>query len=78
MAETKRNGMTVIAPVPKYELVTSHTGRRSFATNLYRRGIPSSQLMFLTGHKTEAAFMKYIKVSKVDNAKDVQKKLKVL
>lgn len=78
MAETKRNGMTVIAPVPKYELVTSHTGRRSFATNLYRRGIPSSQLMFLTGHKTEAAFMKYIKVSKVDNARDVQKKLKVL
>ncbi len=78
MAETKVNGMNVIKQVPKYELVTSHTARRSFATNLYRRGIPSTQLMFLTGHKTEAAFMKYIKVSKVDNARDVQKKLKVL
>lgn len=76
MAETKRNGMTVVAPVPKYELVTSHTARRSFATNLYRRGIPSTQLMFLTGHRTEDAFLKYIKVSKEDNAKDVAKKLK--
>ncbi len=76
MAETKRNGMTVVAQVPKYELITSHTARRSFATNLYRRGIATSQLMFLTGHKTEDAFMRYIKVSKEDNAKDVAKKLK--
>ncbi len=77
MAETKRNGMTVIAPVPKYELVTSHTGRRSFATNLYRRGIPSTQLMLLTGHKSESSFLRYIKVSKTDNARDVAEKLKI-
>lgn len=76
MAEVKRGTLTVIAPAPKYELITSHTARRSFATNLYRRGIPSTQLMFLTGHKTEDAFLKYIKVSKEDNARDVAKKLK--
>lgn len=77
MAEVKHNGMTVTKPVPKYELITAHTARRSFATNLYRRGIPSTQLMFLTGHKSEAAFMRYIKVTREDNAKDVAKRLKV-
>jgi integrase len=77
MAEVKTNGMTVIRQVPKYELVTSHTARRSFATNLYRRGIPSTQLMLLTGHKTEGAFLRYIKVSREDNARDVAKKLKI-
>lgn len=76
MAEVKTGDLTVTAPLPKYELITSHTARRSFATNLYRRGIPSTQLMFLTGHKTEDAFLKYIKVSKEDNARDVAKKLK--
>lgn len=76
MAEVKNGKLTVIAPVPKWQLITSHTARRSFATNLYRRGIPSTQLMFLTGHRTEDAFLKYIKVSKEDNAKDVAKKLK--
>lgn len=73
MAETKKENLTVTAPVEKHELITSHTARRSFATNLYRRGIPSTQLMFLTGHKTEDAFMRYIKVGKEDNAKDVAK-----
>lgn len=77
MAETKVNGMTVIKQVPKYELVTSHTARRSFATNLYRRGLSASQIMFLTGHRTEDAFLRYIRVSKIDNARDVAKKLKI-
>lgn len=76
VSEVKKGNLTVTAPVPKYTLITSHTARRSFATNLYRRGIPSTQLMFLTGHKTENSFLKYIKVSKEDNAKDVAKKLK--
>lgn len=76
MSEVKKGSLTVTAPLPKYKLITSHTARRSFATNLYRRGIPSTQLMLLTGHKTENSFLKYIKVSKEDNAKDVAKKLK--
>lgn len=75
-AEVKKGSLKASAPVPKYKLVTSHTARRSFATNLYRRGIPSTQLMFLTGHSTEDAFLRYIKVGKEDNAKDVAKKLK--
>jgi len=76
MAEIKKGKMRVTTKIPKHDLITSHTARRSFATNLYRRGIPSTQLMMLTGHKSETAFMKYIKVSGEDNAKDVAKKLK--
>ncbi|MBK8564926.1 MAG: site-specific integrase [Saprospiraceae bacterium] len=52
----------------KWELVTTHTARRSFATNAFKAGIPSISIMKITGHRTEAAFMKYIKISKEENA----------
>lgn len=35
---------------PFYDCVTSHTGRRSFATNGYRRDVPLPLLMSVTGH----------------------------
>lgn len=44
---------------PKYELVTSHIGRRSFANNNYGR-IPTSLLINVTGHSTETMFLEYI------------------
>lgn len=44
-----------------WECVTSHTGRRSFATNGYRRDMPLPLLMSVTGHTSEAMFFKYIK-----------------
>jgi site-specific recombinase XerD len=44
---------------PKWELVTSHIGRRSYATNFYGT-IPTSLLMYVTGHATEAMFREYI------------------
>lgn len=46
---------------PFYECVTSHTGRRSFATNGFRRDVPLPLLMAITGHTSEAMFFKYIK-----------------
>lgn len=52
----------------KWQLVTSHTGRRSFATNMYKRGLPSIMIMSITGHKTESAFLKYIKVRQDEHA----------
>lgn len=53
----------------KYELVSSHTARRSFATNAYLAGVPSLAIMSITGHKTEGSFLKYIKVTKEEQAK---------
>jgi len=31
-------------------------------------GIPSISIMKITGHKTEAAFLRYIRISQEDNA----------
>jgi integrase len=56
----------------KYELLCSHTARRSFATNLYLSGFPSISIMKITGHTTEKSFMKYIKVTPKENAKLLQ------
>jgi integrase len=52
----------------KYELVSSHTARRSFATNAYKAGIPILAIMAITGHSTEKVFMKYVRVSKGEQA----------
>jgi integrase len=52
----------------KFELITVHTARRSFATNAYLMDIPSISIMKITGHRTEKAFLKYIKISQEDNA----------
>ena len=52
---------------PKHELVTSHIGRRSFATNNYGR-IPTPLLMNITGHSTESMFLEYIGKTNTDLA----------
>jgi len=54
---------------PKYEFIVTHTARRSFATNAFLAEIPSISIMKITGHKTERAFMSYIKISQEDNAR---------
>lgn len=55
--------------VKRYTLVGSHTARRSFATNLYLSGVSAARIMLLTGHKTEEAFFRYIRINKEENAK---------
>src|SRR5690554_4067187 len=55
---------------PKWELVTSHIGRRSFATNFYGK-IPTTYLIYITGHSTEQMFLAYIGKSNKDLAKEV-------
>ena len=52
----------------KYELISSHTGRRSFCTNMYKRGLPTLMIMSISGHKTEKSFLKYIKVKQEEHA----------
>lgn len=61
-------GKQVQLSSPKYELITSHTARRSFATNAYKAGIPTIAIMKITGHRKESTFLKYIKISEEENA----------
>jgi integrase len=63
-----KGGKRVDVKHEKWELVTTHTARRSFATNAFKRGIPSISIMRITGHSTEKAFMKYIKIDNEENA----------
>lgn len=51
----------------KWELVSSHICRRSFATNHYGK-LPTPVLMAITGHTTEKMFLKYIGKTAMDNA----------
>ena len=55
-------------PYEKWELVSSHTARRTACTNMFLRGIPTIAIMKISGHKKESTFMKYIKVSAEENA----------
>jgi integrase len=48
-----------IVDAPKYEFVTSHIMRRSFASNYYGK-IETPLLMNITGHSKENTFLTYI------------------
>lgn len=53
---------------PKYELISTHSGRRSFCTNMYKCGLPTLMIMSISGHKTEKSFLKYIKIKQDEHA----------
>lgn len=55
---------------PKYKLVTSHIGRRSFATNYYGQ-YPTALLISVTNHATEQQFLEYIGKTETDRAKQL-------
>ncbi len=56
---------------PKYQQVSSHTCRRSFATNFYRMGYRLAQIMLMTGHVTEAHLREYIGIDSEQNAEEI-------
>ena len=66
--QEKRGNLQFTTTVKKYELITTHTARRSGATNMFKSGIPTINIMKITGHKTEKAFMQYIRISQEENA----------
>lgn len=71
-----RGGKVVTYHYHKYELIGMHTARRSFATNMYLKGMPTIAIMQLTGHTTESNFLKYIKVTQEQNAMMIAKMMK--
>jgi len=67
-----RGGKVVTETFEKWQLITTHTMRRSGATNMLKMGIPKEQIMKVGGWKTERSFDKYNKVSKEENARLLQ------
>jgi len=66
--ESKVKGINM--ETDKYNKITTHTARRSFATNMYnRRVIRIETIMAITGHKTQSEFYKYIRVTPEEHAR---------
>ncbi|MEA5457821.1 site-specific integrase [Arcicella sp. LKC2W] len=63
---THRKAQRIEETVPKYELMTSHTARRTFITQSITRGIPLPAIRKMTGHKDLKSFQKYIKLTDKD------------
>ena len=71
--------------LPKYALLTTHCGRRTFIVNALRLGVPAEVIMKRTGHSDYKAMKPYIKIvdklkasemEKFDNFKVQEKKEK--
>lgn len=57
---------------PRYELVCTHTARRSGITNLYLSGkFDIVSMMKISGHKSEDTFMRYIRVTDEEHAERI-------
>ena len=64
--------------MPKYELISTHTARRSGITNLYKQGIfDTREMMALSGHKSEKVFEEYIKVGVSEQADRIAEKVRL-
>ncbi len=64
----KIKGWTLDEPIEKWRLCTTHTLRRSGASNLYKSGVPAKVVRYLTGHTSDAALFKYIKIDREEGA----------
>jgi len=61
--------------VEKHELVTTHTGRRTFATKLLSKGVPAEIVMTFTGHRDYKSFSKYVNIPRKTEMQIVRKAL---
>lgn len=67
-----RGNIRTEAVVPKYSVLTTHCGRKTFIVNALRLGIPPAVIMEWTGHSDYKAMKPYIKIvdaAKVENMK---------
>ena len=62
-----------VKKMPKYELIKSHTSRRTFATNLYLDGLAVQNIMAITGHRKEETFLLYVRADQLTKAKGLAK-----
>lgn len=53
-----------VESVPKWELISTHIGRRTFCTNLLNQGVPAEVVMLFSGHRDYRSFSKYVNIPK--------------
>lgn len=65
----ERHGQMEVPTQKKfYECIKTHTARRTFATNAYKRKISLSSIMVITGHSSEKMLRKYLKLDNEERA----------
>ena len=66
--EREIGGEIMMIQKPKYELISSHTARRTFITNNIKDGTAESNIMKLTGHKSSQCLARYNRMTTEENA----------
>ncbi len=69
--ETTPGGVSTLETHPKYELIHSHTARRTAATLMYLAGMDVFNICSVTGHSSIAMLKKYIKADEIDRARTI-------
>lgn len=71
MITITRGGVKRVEYYEKWQLITPHSLRRTFATNAVKAGIQDRKVMLFTGHTTETSFRKYLRLKKKENAAEL-------
>jgi integrase len=70
-----KNNIQIEHKLPKYEVISSHTARRTFITKLIQSGLSPSEIMIITGHNSRSSLDKYIRIPDSDAIKAVRNKI---
>lgn len=65
----ERRGLMQIPSEKRFcDAIVTHTARRTFATNAYKKGVPLSAIMAVTGHSSEEMLRRYLKLNTKERA----------
>ena len=70
--KSKGSNKSKVVQLPKYQLVTSHIGRRTYATLLYGK-VNLQALMQVTGHQSEVNFLKYVNKGRIIDTEAIRR-----
>lgn len=68
----KKGNTRIVEQFAKWQLISSHTCRRSFCTNMFLCGMPSETLRLISGHKSPEAFKRYIRIDNHQAANELR------
>jgi integrase len=60
MVTNYSGGKLIQETKPKYQLITAHTARKTFATNSLIFGMSETSVKRITGHKKDQSFQRYV------------------
>lgn len=66
--ETTKRNATTVTHHPKFELLSTHTNRRTFCTMLLDDRVPMKTVCFWSGHSTITSFQRYLGRTESDTA----------